>query len=246
MKAVALEVKNDTWIKYLEIYATDFYLAGFFVAFAGFITLLTSCIAYVGNRPVLYIVNFLFGTSDTTNWVFLFSMTLGSIIFLFINHFVLDPARKGLLPIVSSFQVRRVLLPAIIGTIFVFIVGFNMVDGDVIVKMDDVYNKQNEQIPIEITITGVPTNDVVISLSKVNSNNDLIIIDSLKVKSDPNSAKICSSTYLTGNNLDLGKYKIFVNCTNLTKGYYELSVSLGEPSFIAPSVEAKTNSFYLI
>lgn len=110
-----------------------------------------------------------------------------------------------------------------------------------------VYDKQKEQIPIEIIKTGlILDDDVVINLSELDSNNDLIIIDSIKIESDPNLEKIHSSTYLTCENIDFGKYKVFVNCTNLTKGYYKFSVSLRESSLFVPDTKVATNNFYLV
>ncbi|WP_155395365.1 hypothetical protein [Methanosarcina mazei] len=250
MKAVVLEVKNDRHVKYLESYATELYLAGFFIIFTGFLLVLASCIVCFILPLILDIVTSLPGTPNAIHWRISLSLVMISNIItsFLVFSFIAKPFKEELAPIINNFQQKKVILPTILSVIFILLFTFYMSDSDSILKMNDVYNKQNEQIPIELTMTGALLNDddVVINLSKLDSNNDLIIIDSIKVKSDPNLEKIHSSTYLTCENIDFGKYKVFVNCTNLTKGYYKFSVSLGEPSLFVPDVEVATNIFYLV
>jgi hypothetical protein len=243
MKAISLEVVTDIEVKYLERCAADFYLAGFMLGIVAFTFLLSACAWNIIVYPVSNIINILLDTSGTTT----LSKSIAAFIAFSFGFFLMtSPSNAGVLDIVTNYSQKRIFLPTILSLIFILFFITYMLSSNIAVEMDDIYDKQNEQIPIEITITGEQYDNIVVNLSEVNSNNDLILIDSVKVKSDPSLAKICSSTYLTCDNLDLGKYKVFVNCTNLTKGYYELSVSTGESSLIVSSVKVKTNIFYLV
>lgn len=108
--------------------------------------------------------------------------------------------------------------------------------------MENIYYKNDIQIPITIQITG-PKTDLSIDLYKNNFNSNLIPIDKLQtLNPDHNPDKITLSvnSILTGNALNNGKYNIFINTSNLTTGYYELTSSRNTlKSYSA-------NSFYLL
>jgi hypothetical protein len=108
--------------------------------------------------------------------------------------------------------------------------------------MENVYYKNDMQIPITILITG-PKTDLSIDLYKNDYNSNLIPIDKLQtLNPDHNPDKITLSvnSILTGNALNNGKYNIFINTSNLTTGYYELTSSRNTlKSYSA-------NSFYLL
>jgi len=108
--------------------------------------------------------------------------------------------------------------------------------------MENVYHKNDIQIPITIQITG-PKTDLTINLSKKNSDLKLIQIDTLQtINPDHNPDKITSSVHsiLTGNALNDGEYNIFINTTNLTTGYYELTCSRNTLKSYS------VNSFYIL
>ena len=108
--------------------------------------------------------------------------------------------------------------------------------------MENVYNKNDIQIPITIQITG-PKTDLLINLSKKNSDFKLIQIDTLQtLNPDHNPEKIISSVHsiLSGNSLNDGSYNIFINTTNLTTGYYELTCSRNTLKSYS------VNSFYIL
>lgn len=108
--------------------------------------------------------------------------------------------------------------------------------------MENVYYKNDIQIPITILITGPKTN-LSIDLYKKDFNGKLIPIDKLQtLNPDHNPDKITLSvnSIITGNALNNGKYNIFINTSNLTTGYYELTSSRNTlKSYSA-------NSFYLL
>jgi len=122
----------------------------------------------------------------------------------------------------------------------------------IVVALDSVYYKQDKQIPLDIFITGFPHSEVYVNL--YHADSELFgEIDSIKIQ----RSCIYQSAYLYSNYIDRGKYKVFINCSNLKEGYYVLSVSdrlrdapdqygriTGESYFnLNKSVN---NSFYLI
>ncbi|CAG1020159.1 hypothetical protein DOJK_00136 [Patescibacteria group bacterium] len=114
--------------------------------------------------------------------------------------------------------------------------------GQNTIIMENIYYKNDIQIPITIRITG-PKTDLSIDLYKKDFNSNLIPIDKLQtLNPDRNPDKITLSvnSILTGNALNNGKYNIFINTSNLTTGYYELTSSRN--SLKSYSV----NSFYLL
>ena len=105
--------------------------------------------------------------------------------------------------------------------VFIFYIPGNIVT----IGMDDKYSNKSEQIPVDITITGRQYNYVTVNLSKTDIKDNLKLIDSINIITNPNQNKVISSEYLIGNKLDHGKYKFYINTTNLSEGYYELSVT---------------------
>lgn len=108
--------------------------------------------------------------------------------------------------------------------------------------MENVYYKNDIQIPITIQMTG-PKTDLSIKLSKEDSDLKLIQIDILQtLNPDHNPDKITSGVHsiLTGNGLNDGGYNIFINTTNLTTGYYELTCSRNTLK------SYNANSFYIL
>jgi hypothetical protein len=140
-----------------------------------------------------------------------------------------------------------------------------MLSGHLIADVDSIYYKQDEQIPVDISLTGLHISEgVVVKLYHIGSEEP---IDSINISSSSNiSEKFLGkyrNTYLCGNNLGLGKYKVFINCTSLTEGIYVLSITtgnnsnelLGKPSTLTgyllgvlqylSGVKTVNNSFYL-
>ena len=161
-------------------------------------------------------------------------------------------------------NVKRFYL--IIGSIFILsaltgsIASGYILHGDISIEMNDIYNNQNKQIPIEIRVTGAQTDSLVVDLYKTDLKNHLLPMDSIELRHTPyneNNDKVFSSIYLTGNNLNKGEYKVYINSTNFTEGYYELSFTVGEnmplyyklflnKGITKSIIKRKTNSFYLI
>lgn len=135
-----------------------------------------------------------------------------------------------------------ILILFIFFTLFLIYIPSNFIT----IEVDDLYNKQNEQIPIDITVTGLQYDYLTVNLSKVDIKDNLKIIDSIDIKTNSDQNKVISSEYLIGNNLELGRYKFYINSTNLSQGYYELSVTPKRRSLESNPSITKTNSFYLV
>ncbi|MHB8102567.1 MAG: hypothetical protein ACYDEF_10435 [Methanosarcina sp.] len=93
--------------------------------------------------------------------------------------------------------------------------------GDIEVEMDDTYYINDNHIPIYLVNTGY-NGDITINLTK-----NKMYIDSIKLHPEKNNNEIVFGKYkyLHSSTLDYGKYKVYINATNLTEGSYELSVS---------------------
>ncbi|CAG0988483.1 hypothetical protein FLAV_02170 [Flavobacteriales bacterium] len=93
--------------------------------------------------------------------------------------------------------------------------------GDIKVSMNNVYNKNDTQIPVLFHVTG-PNNYLLINLSKSNSENNLTQIDALKLEPEQTEKTIFGDRML-GNSWDYGKYIVFINTSNMSEGYYQLT-----------------------
>jgi hypothetical protein len=113
--------------------------------------------------------------------------------------------------------------------------------------MNDVYIKQNEQIPVEITLNGAQPFNSAVTLSKVDYESNLTQIDSIKIVPVLSSNKLLSSKCLTCDIQNTGRFKVFINCTNLTEGFYKLSVNTPNiPNALEPfDLKKKSKYFYL-
>ncbi len=92
------------------------------------------------------------------------------------------------------------------------------------INMRAINCKDDAQIPVFIKVTGLNT-DILINLSKENYNHSLTLIDSIKLDPihNPNKTSHGENLILVGNALGYGSYNVFINTTNLTVEYYELS-----------------------
>lgn len=105
---------------------------------------------------------------------------------------------------------------------FVFIFSYFFI-GDIRVTMDDVNSIDDTPIPVQIITTGYCSN-LTIDLTKTSiKGEELILEDSITVHPQSNNNEILFNKSLYSNTLNYGKYMIFINTTNLTPGYYELS-----------------------
>ncbi|VVB89961.1 Uncharacterised protein [uncultured archaeon] len=124
--------------------------------------------------------------------------------------------------------------------VFLLILNFPLL-GHVTFDMQSIYYKNDEQIPIQITITG-PIYDSQLRLYKEISESNLTLIDRLSLKPGHNSSRKISGeqSILSGNAFELGTYYSFINITNpnMTPGYYELIYSVSNYEY--------GKSFYLL
>jgi hypothetical protein len=86
--------------------------------------------------------------------------------------------------------------------------------------MNSIYNKNDEQIPVYIEVTGRNDN-ASIKLYQLNFMNP---IATLELETEYNSSKNLNreNSTLIGNAFYSGKYYVFINTTELREGYYEL------------------------
>ena len=121
--------------------------------------------------------------------------------------------------------------------LFTFIAIMALMPGDVQIDIANIHNKNDTQIPVLIQVSG-PNTGLSIELFKEQSNNlsRIAYIDYLEPQ---HTLKTSSNNSLFGHTLDIGKYSVFINTTNLTTGYYELKC-------VRPEFGGTHESFYLL
>ena len=100
----------------------------------------------------------------------------------------------------------------------------SQLQGDAVIDMECINCEGDAQIPVFIKVTGLNI-DILINLSKENSDHSLTQIDSIKLDPihNPDKTSHGENLILVGNALGYGSYNVFINTTDLTVGYYELS-----------------------
>jgi len=95
--------------------------------------------------------------------------------------------------------------------------------GDIKFTINDIDNTDVTPISLDLVTNGLCYN-MTINLTKTDVEGNVAILDSITVyPSDEN--EVVFGKYLHSSSLEYGKYKVFINSTNLTQGYYELSFS---------------------
>jgi len=238
-KAMSLGVKDFKTTEKLENCANNYYLTGWVFGYINFITLSIFCLAMVIENSTLSLL----GVSNNR----IQSVIITALIFFIGGLFIRAVLERSDIILGISLTFLKDTIKVITPLFFVSIlISLQLFNGNTIIEMNDMYSKQSEQIPIVISITGVQYDNVVVNLSKVELNNNLKLIDSIKIKSTHDKSKVISSEYLIGNNLNVGKFKFYINSTNLSAGYYELSATTGRESLKSSLMKTKTTSFYLI
>lgn len=241
MKAISLEVNSLRGKKELETYATSCYLIGFLAGTFYLIYLFASCVSKVVFDIFSYLLN-IPNTSPTLLYAYIIIVIITFIIFSYLFKYILKNQIKELRHnILKEINISIVLIIFFLVIIFLLTTLIYIQVSFVTIEADDIYDNKSEQIPIDITVTGFSRNYVTVNLSKADIKDNLKLIDSLNMNNNSDPNKVVSSEYLIGNNLDFGKYKVYINTTNLSEGYYELSVSTKYSK-----TSMKTNSFYLV
>lgn len=107
-------------------------------------------------------------------------------------------------------------------SLITFLVLSMFIQGHVIIDMENIYYKDDSLIPVSIQLTG-PDSGLLIKLFEEKSY-DLNPKTGILVLDNQHSLRISSNDSLVGNRLGFGKYRVFINTTNLSPGYYELMI----------------------
>lgn len=249
LTALSYGLNSSKDIEYLETKANRCYLTGFGLAFSGLLItpfgLVVFFIHYVFINSVSDFLNLTGIQYLVVSFLSLFilfflmmiiviitlrsikkSNSLKKIILNLFENLNLFEELKSFLKMIKFFdhsEFERSI--SSVGVCILSLAGIFLIIGNTSIEMNDISYKQNEQIPIGITVNGIQQFSNVVTLSKVNSDDNFTFLDSVEVKITTRSDKILSSKYLTCHIQNLGRYKVFINCTNLTKGYYKLSVN---------------------
>lgn len=242
MKAISLEVKSPKSKKKLEIYATGYYLIGFLLGTFYLLLLFISC----SLKVVFDIVISLLNIPNISYKLLLAYIIISMILFVIITIIFSKSSNQVIEPLSAIIKEIHSYKAVLVLTLIFFVPLFYMPNNYVTIEVDDIYSDKSEQIPIDITVTGVQYDYVTVNLSKADVKDNLKLIDSINMKTNSDPNKVISSEYLIGSNLELGRYKFYINSTNLSEGYYELSVTTKKEFFIIVPMETKTDSFYLV
>jgi len=132
--------------------------------------------------------------------------------------------------------------------LYLCVVFYPPLHGHVEVDMESIYYKNDTQISVLIQATGPNTGLLAVLYKELSGNLSNVSyigpIEPIFVDSESNleERNIESNNVLIGNYLGNGKYSVFIDTTNLTTGYYELTcLRIG---FYEKTCESK--SFYLL
>lgn len=107
------------------------------------------------------------------------------------------------------------------------------------IEIDELYEIDNQLIPISIKINGY-NNALSVEMYQENSSHDLNFIDKNIMFTDSTDKKVEHGKYIFGNYLNNGNYIVFVNTTGLESGYYELYFNVYKTS------KTVSKGFYLV
>lgn len=146
-------------------------------------------------------------------------------------------------------QADKILLRIMIIFLLIYFIGFflspHLLAGNIKIEMNNDPFVKNDQIPLQIINTGHNEN-IIVSLCKTNKEGKISILDSIEVHPIKNVNEVIFGKYLRSSSLDYGVYKININTTNLTQGYYEISASEASKERLSIPIAKKAyNSFYL-
>lgn len=268
IKGFSLEIRNPNKRKNLDEFASDIYLASFFISIMTLLSMFILFLAVNTEDPNMNLINFIYvviilgGTffyckftfrnhpqqrrleyaydvpSQKNHLAWLYS--LKAWIANWIKTNIVNPRNKFIQqhPLIFSFISKIIPVDnSPKSSVFMMILSFTFfycillslmipffMQGYVTVDMENIYYKNDTQIPISIKVTG-PNNGIFIKLYNVSGEYNLTQIDSIELKLKHNSNKIefGKNSFLIGNSLNNGNYNVFINTTNMTGGYYELA-----------------------
>ena len=267
IKGFSLEIRNPNKRKNLEDFASDIYLASFFISIMTLLFMLILFFAVIAEDPDMFLIQFVYlviiigGTFFYYNsafrshpkkrrpvyaynvpskknhheWWCSFKAGIANwikrnIVNLYVKftqrHPVIFSCTRKIISIDklhnSSVFMSILCLTFSLSILLSLLVPFFM-QGYVTVNMENIYYKNETQIPVSIKVTG-PNNGLFIKLYNVSCEYNLTQIDSIELKLKHNSNKIefGKNSFLIGNSLNNGNYNVFINTTNMTGGYYEL------------------------
>jgi len=219
-KALSLETTDYKIRKNRENFAKKFYLTAFSSAFY--------CVICAFLFTIIFIIipeDLKSRTDFMLFWVFLVMVFLYSLsqLEIFKQSFIINIPHNASKNDIKNYMKNstKYLYFCFVAVLLVSFVTLPFITSNhIVVALDSVYYKQDQQIPLDIFITGFPPSEVYVNLYHADSE-PFGEIDSIKIQ----RSCIYQGAYLYGNYLDRSKFKVFINCSNLTEGYYMLSVS---------------------
>ncbi len=145
-----------------------------------------------------------------------------------------------------SFKFKGIRFVMPLGIIVTLLILPSIFSGHLTAEMNSIYDKQDKQIPVDISVTGLYHNEgIFVELYHMDSQRTWESKGSIEIQanSDTNEKSLVTypNTVLCGNDLGNGKYKVFINCSNLTEGNYELLVTTGNKPSTLPSKQSIVN-----
>lgn len=225
IKGFSMEVQGENHEK-LENIATKIYLINL-LTFTLIIIILISTIISI-NLPITKNPSIHLALSVLLQIIFIFS------IFIIIKkkYVKIDDSSIDFVLQILKISLNNFLLIilfiVLFWTILFFYVTHSSYQGNIELEMDEIYYKNDEQIPVLFKVTG-PDSYFEITLFNLTSNN---LTQMWTIKNvgpvyykDFQKTDFLSNDLLVVSSLGNGKYTIFINTTNLIPGYYQLKCS---------------------
>ncbi|MDD5474821.1 MAG: hypothetical protein PHU34_11855 [Candidatus Methanoperedens sp.] len=210
IKGFTMEVKNQNLIEYLNQIANQIYKWNIII----FMLLINYLLAVV-------ITFYIFKSGSLYTLV-----PILAIIFAPFIYIILHTRKLRITQILSTKKYLIIISIVTVWIILGLIISFNSpMKGQVIVEMKDINYKSDTEVPVTIRVTGLDR-EIKLMLFKDESGNlyELANINLTRpiLTDSYNEEKYIHNDYFIANFQDNGKYKIFINSTNMTAGYYEL------------------------
>ncbi len=182
-------------------------------------------ISFVATIMIIVVIVIVFSLIKTENgFIASVIFSIITLIIIFLNRDKIWADKGLVLGIIFGFS-SLIFIVAVFWVPLFDIVLRSPLQGHVTIDMDSTYNKNGAPIPASIQVTG-PNTGLTINLSKENPSRKMTLIDSigyLEPNHNPDYNVSDEHSNLTGNSLGNGKYNVFINTSNLSEGYYELT-----------------------
>lgn len=210
IKGVSLEISNRKLKEQLEESSSLIYISTFRLFF--FYIIVKICDSVFNKYFMPY-----FDQDGLTSIKVIFTLVIFCTLFEILG---IDNSKKSFPHKISVPYIVFVCIVTVL-VLSGFVITPYLLTGDVKVRMGDTYCTNDTHIPIYIVNTGYNGN-ITITLNEARTEDNILTLDSIKLN-NKGLGEVIPGKYLFANTLSYGEYKVYIETTNLTQGYYQLS-----------------------